>query len=95
MRVVLSRLRPSSHTLESAAAALLVLAASYQFGVAASGGRYRTAEFALLVLAAGIYWHRSIFRRCASRDITRVLAGLAEAMAARLEAGANARMTNS
>ncbi|ERF80429.1 UDP-2,3-diacylglucosamine diphosphatase [Bradyrhizobium sp.] len=81
MRVVLSRLRPSSHTLESAAAALLVLAASYQFGVAASGGRYRTAEFALLVLAAGIYWHRSIFRRCASRDITRVLAGLAEAMA--------------
>lgn len=82
MRTLLSRLRPGSDTLERAAATLLVLAASYQFGHAASGGRYRAAEFALLVLIAGIYWHRSIFRRCASRDVTKVLAGLAEAMAA-------------
>ena len=82
MRALLSRLRPGSDTLERAAATLLVLAASYQFGHAASGGRYRAAEFALLVLIAGIYWHRSIFRRCASRDVTKVLAGLAEAMAA-------------
>ncbi|MHC2466887.1 UDP-2,3-diacylglucosamine diphosphatase [Bradyrhizobium embrapense] len=82
MRALLSRLRPSSDALERAAAILLVLAASYQFGHAASVGRYRAAEFALLVLIAGIYWHRSIFRRCASRDVTKLLAGLAEAMAA-------------
>ena len=81
MRTLLARLRPSSDTLERAAATLLVLATSYQFGHAASGGRYRAAEFALLVLIASIYWHRSIFRRCASRDVTKVLAGLAEAMA--------------
>lgn len=81
MRALWSRLRPGSDTLERAAATLLVLAASYQFGHAASGGRYRAAEFALLVLIAGIYWHRSIFRRCAGRDVTKLLAGLAEAMA--------------
>ena len=81
MRALLSRLRPGSHVLERAAAALLTLIASYHFGVAASDGRHRSAELALLVLAAGIYWHRSIVRRGANRDVTKVVAALAEAVA--------------
>ena len=82
MRPMLSRLWPSSHALERAAATLLVLVASYQFGVAASDGRHRTTEFALLVLVGSIYWHDSIVRRRASRDVAAVLAGLAEVVAA-------------
>lgn len=81
MRPMLSRLWPSSHALERAAATLLVLVASYQFGVAASDGRHRTTEFALLVLVGSIYCHHSIVRRRASRDVAAVLAGLAEAVA--------------
>ena len=33
------------------------------------------------MFAVGIYWHRSIFRRRANRDVTKVVAGLAEAAA--------------
>lgn len=81
MRPLLSRFRSGSHTLEHLTAAVLILLAGLQFGVAASDGRHRGAQFALLVLAVGVYWHRSIFRRRANRDVTKAVAGLAEAAA--------------
>jgi UDP-2,3-diacylglucosamine pyrophosphatase LpxH len=81
MRSLLSRFRPGSHTIEHLAAALMTLLAGLQFGVAASDGRHRGAQLALLVLAVGVYWHRSIFRRRANRDVTKAVAGLAEAAA--------------
>lgn len=81
MIALLSRWWPGSYGLERAAAASLVMLASCEFGIAASDGRHRAAELALLVLAGSIWWHRSIFRRCASRDVIKVVAGLAEAMA--------------
>jgi UDP-2,3-diacylglucosamine pyrophosphatase LpxH len=81
MRAVFSRFRPGSHALEHLLAAVLILFASLQFGVAASDGRHRGAQLALLILAVGLYWHRSIFRRRASRDVTKAVAGLAQAAA--------------
>jgi len=87
----LSRLTPGSHVLERAAAAVLTLLASYQFGVAASDGRHRSAEVALLVLAVGIHWHRSILRRCANRDATKVVADLALAVMSAFEDGKTGR----
>lgn len=81
MRTLLSRLRPSSHTLEHFTAALVSLLAGLQYGVAVSDGRHRGAQLALLAFAVGIYWHRSIFRRRANRDVTKAVAGLAEATA--------------
>jgi UDP-2,3-diacylglucosamine pyrophosphatase LpxH len=81
MRALFSRFRPGSQALEHLLAAVLILVASLQFGVAASDGRQRGAQFALLILAVGIYWHRSIFRRRASRDVTKAVAGLAQAAA--------------
>jgi UDP-2,3-diacylglucosamine pyrophosphatase LpxH len=81
MRVLLSRFRPGSHTLEHLSAGVLILLAGLQFGVAASDGRHRGAQFALLVFAVAVYWHRSIFRRRANRDVTKAVAGLAEAAA--------------
>ena len=44
-------------------------------------GRHRGAQLALLIFAVGVDWHRSIFRRRANRDVTKVVAGLAEAAA--------------
>ena len=81
MRALFSRFRPGSHALEHLLAAVLTLLASLQFGVAASDGRHRGAQLALLIFAVGVYWHRSIFRRRANRDVTKVVAGLAEAAA--------------
>jgi UDP-2,3-diacylglucosamine pyrophosphatase LpxH len=81
MRTLLSRFRPGSHTIEHLTAALLILLAALQFGVAASDGRHRGAQLALLVFAVAVYWHRSIFRRRANRDVTKAVAGLAEAAA--------------
>lgn len=81
MKTLLSRLRPGSHALEHLLAAVLILCASLQFGVAASDGRHRGAQLALLMIAVGVYWHRSIFRRRASRDVTKAIAGLAHAAA--------------
>lgn len=81
MRALFARFRSGSRALEHLLAAVLTLLASLQFGVAASDGRHRGAQLALLVVAVGVYWHRSIFRRRASRDVTKVVAGLAEAAA--------------
>lgn len=81
MRALFARFRSGSRALEHLLAAVLTLLASLQFGVAASDGRHRGAQLALLVVALGVYWHRSIFRRRASRDVTKVIAGLAEAAA--------------
>ena len=81
MRVLLSHLRPGSHALERVIATLLTLLASYQFGVAASDGRHRNAELALLVFVVSVYWCHSTFRRRANRDVAKAVAGLAEAAA--------------
>lgn len=81
MRAMFSRFRSGFHALEHLLAAVLTLLASLRFGVAAYDGRHRGAQLALLIIAVGIYWHRSIFRRRASRDVTKAVAGLAEAAA--------------
>lgn len=81
MRALLSRLRGGRGALERVTAAALTSLASYQFGIAASDGRHRSAELALLAFIGGVCWHRSIFKRRANRDVTQAVAGLVDAVA--------------
>lgn len=81
MKILLSRLKRNTGSLEYIAAVAMILLSAHEFGASIADGQRRGAILACVVVLAGLCWQRSIFRRRTGGDATKAIAGFAAAAA--------------